>query len=690
MTGYRLSVDVGGTFTDLVARSDDGWLTVAKTPTTPDRAFTAIAEGVSSIERQLELPGESLLGKCHSFVYATTRATNAIIEGTTARTALITTRGFADILLLREGGKSDAFDFTVPTPEPYIPRRLTFEVDERVDAQGDVVTALEPGSAGQVLDSIAAIGVDAVGVCLLWSTANPAHEELLGELISSRLPFTPFTLSHELNPIVREYRRASSTAIDASLKPLMQEHLRDLADDLEAGGFRGRLMAATSTGGLQPLTEMAKRPILAIRSGPAMGPVAGRAYAQRESIGGDLVVCDAGGTSFDVSVVRDGAIAFTRETWLGARFVGHMTGLSAVDARSVGSGGGSIAWLDDGGLLRIGPRSAGAAPGPVLYGRGGVEPTVTDAAAVLGLLDLERFAGGQMSLDADAARSALDGLADQLGETRERAAHTVLQMASLQMVAAIHEMTIKEGLDPRHVSLVVGGGATGLLIVAILRELKCPCALLPRTAGVLSADGAQVADVVADFAVSLLTRSRAFDHERVSEALCGVIERAERFGRELEGYWDEAAEVSLATEARYQHQVWEIEIPVPTGRLEPAGLEELEERFHAEHDRLFAVRDPGSEIEFLTWKARLTAPGDASVAVLREDERPQEDLETQSQPAWLDGLGWVDVPLLAGGRLARGQIVDGPAVIAEPTSTLVLDASSRARVTDSGNYLVEV
>ena len=257
----------------------------------------------------------------------------------------------------------------------------------------------------EVVRSLEPAGVEAVAVSLLWSIANPEHELRLGALLEEELPGVPYTLSHRLNPIIREYRRTSGTAIDASLKPLMQEHLREIEAGLREAGFWGELVAASSFGGVLPMDRLIERPIFAARSGPSLAPVAGRLYSEHELAGSDAIVCDAGGTSFDVSVVRDGGIVFARETWLGAPFEGHLTGLASVDVRSIGAGGGSIAWLDPGGLLRVGPESAGADPGPACYGRGGDRPTVTDAAVVLGYLDPDRFLGGAMALDVDAARA---------------------------------------------------------------------------------------------------------------------------------------------------------------------------------------------------------------------------------------------------------------------------------------------
>jgi N-methylhydantoinase A len=288
-----------------------------------------------------------------------------------------------------------------------------------------------------VLAQLRERGFEAVAVSLLWSIANAAHEERLGELIEAELPGVPYTLSHQLNPILREYRRASSTAIDASLKPLMQHHLGEMDRDLRAAGYRGEILVSTTIGGCLDIGGVRERPIHSVRSGPAMAPIAARHYSQLEKAADTVLVVDTGGTTFDVGLVRDGAIVNTQETWLGERFTGHMLGIPAVDVRSVGAGGGSIAWLDAGGLLRVGPQSAGADPGPACYGAGGVDPTVTDAALVLGYLDPEFFLGGRMRLDVAAARRALTGIAEPLGLSPEAAAFSLLAVANETMIHAI-------------------------------------------------------------------------------------------------------------------------------------------------------------------------------------------------------------------------------------------------------------
>ena len=352
-----------------------------------------------------------------------------------------------------------------------------------------------------MLTRLRELDVEAVGVCLLWSIVNPAHELRVGELIRAALPDVEITLSHTLNPIIREYRRASATVIDVSLKPLMRAHLHEVDDRLRELGFRGEPLLATHlSGGVVRLDDMCEQPLHSIDSGPALAPIAGLAYAGVEPAADDLdvLVVDAGGTSLDISPTRDRQVVYTREKWFGPKWEGHMTGLPAVETRSVGAGGGSIAAVDSGGYLTVGPRSAGASPGPACYGRGGTAATVTDAAVVLGLLDPDYFLGGRLRLEPGLSYAAIESaVAKPLGIGVEAAAEAVITLFSEKTRAFISEMTINQGLDPRRCLLVAGGGASGLNMVAVARELGVPRVLVPTAAAGLSAVGGHYADMVA-------------------------------------------------------------------------------------------------------------------------------------------------------------------------------------------------
>ena len=600
---YRIAVDTGGTFTDVVVAGADGAFAVGKALTTPDRPFDGIAAALDIAAGQLGLGRAALLGDTAVFLYGTTRATNAIVEGRAARTALLVTEGFPDILVLKEGGKPNPHQLDVDYPAPYVPRSLTFEVPERIGAGGEVVLDLDEDATRATIRRLAALGVEAVAVCLLWSVANPRHEERVAALLADLLPDVPVTLSHRLNPILREYRRASSAAIDASLKPLMRAHLRAVEAELAAAGLAGELLVATSFGGVMHVADVVERPIFTVRSGPSMAPSAGRALAAAEDVAGDVIVCDTGGTTFDVSLVRDGVASFTRDTWLGGAWIGHSLGLASVDVRSIGAGGGSVAWVDDGGLLRVGPHSAGADPGPACYGRGGREATVTDAALVLGWLDPDDFLGGRMQLDVAAAGAAVGRLSASLGRAVEDTAFAVMTLADEQMIGAIRDITVNQGIDPRRAAIVAGGGAAGLNILPIARELGCRTVLLPRDAGALSACGAHHSDIVAEFTESCATLSGAFDAAAVNRALDRLRGEAEAFAGRLRARGIGNIRFEYRVEARYLFQVWDLEVDLPVERFAgPADVAALVAAFHATHERVHAVSDPGQQVECQNWR----------------------------------------------------------------------------------------
>jgi N-methylhydantoinase A len=444
----RLSVDVGGTFTDLVVDDGDGRLELHKTATTspdPIDGILSVLE-IAAVGRDRTL--KEFLGTTDTFIHGTTRAINAVLTGTTAKTAFLVTAGHPDILLIREGGRTDPFNYRVAYPEPYVPRSLTFEVPERVGAAGEIVESLDENAIRRIAGVLKEKGVEAVAVCLLWSIINPSHELRVGELLRELLPGIALTLSHQLNPTLREYRRASSSCIDASLKPVMSAYLNALQRRLKESELSGRAFAVTSQGGISDISAMAERPILSLNSGPSMAPVAGRNYARRAG-GRTAIVTDAGGTTYDVSLVHNDAIPWTRETWIGPRYQGHMTGFPSVDVKSIGAGGGSIAHVDRGGMLHVGPASAGSNPGPACYARGGTRPTVTDAAVALGYIDPEFFLGGRMKLAVEAATAAIEvEVARPLGLSVDAAALAIVDLATEAMVNAIEEITVKQGIDP--------------------------------------------------------------------------------------------------------------------------------------------------------------------------------------------------------------------------------------------------
>lgn len=687
---YRVAVDTGGTFTDLVVVDEGGSMTINKAPTTPGRVFNGILAALDVTASELGLSTRELLRGTEIFLYATTLATNAIVEGKTARTAFLTTEGFPDILLYREGGRLNPFSFREPYPPPYIPRRLTYEIRERISSEGEVITPLDEGQALDQLQLAKKAGVEAIAICLLWSFVRGEHEERLSDLIEAELPGIPYTLSHRLNPIPREYRRASSTAIDASLKPLIQEHLRTMEADLREAGFDGQLLIVTSSGGVMEVQDASNQPVYLVNSGPSMSPVAGQAFAEHAQHSGDVIVCDTGGTSFDVGLISAGVIAMTRESWLGGQWTGHLTGLSSVATKSIGAGGGSIAWVDSGGLLRVGPDSAGAEPGPACYDQGGTSPTVTDAAVVAGYLNPDNFLGGRKRLQRSLAEQALQqAVALPLELTVPEAAVAVLVVARERMVTAIQEITVSQGLDPRECLLVAGGGAAGMNIVSIARELGLERVLIPKAAPALSAVGAQLSDIVAEFNVSRATQTNAFDATGINDCLEQLDARMRSFFDGLTVTGKERT--ALLVEARYPYQVWELEVPLPASRIDSdARVGELEDAFHKVHQRILGVHELGQYIECVTWKGRAQLE-------LKKPKFRRHSVNSPPQPTpqlvrtvYFDAGVVVEAGCFDGRRLSPGMVIDGPAVVEEPLNTIIIPGYARGIVTETFDYLVEL
>lgn len=686
--GLRFAVDTGGTFTDLIVGAPDGTVAIHKAATTPGDP----AKGVlAALAIAAEAAGEDLatyLGRAEMMVHGTTHAINAIVTGRTARTAFLTTRGHPDTLVFREGGRQEAFNFTVPYPEPFVPKALTFEIDERVLRDGSIHRPLDEPATVALLKSLAGKGVEAVAVCFLWSIVNPAHELRLGTLIAEHLPGVPFTLSHRINPSIREYRRAMSTCLDASLKPVMGAYMAGLEERLAEAGFGGRLLVVTSQGGVMDAADTAAAPVHLINSGPSMAPVGARAYTP-DAAADTLIVGDTGGTTFDVSLVRAGRIPRTRETWLGRPLSSHMTGMPSVDTRSIGAGGGSIAFVDKGGLLHVGPISAGAVPGPAAYGAGGTRPTVTDAAIVLGFIDAAFFLGGRMTLDRAAAEDAVRReVAEPLGLSVEEAAAAIVGLATENMVQAIMGITVNQGIDPADAAFIAGGGAAGINAVAIGRRLGCHTVLVPETGAVLAAAGALVSDLMAHHQAMFHTDSRTFDIEGVNQVLADLEARCRAFAQ---GTGADAASVEIdwSTEARYPDQAWEIEVPLRKGRFGAAeDVAALVADFHRTHQEVFAVSDPDSAIETVGWNAtvRCRIAGDAPGRIVV----PETFEPLARRPVYFSGTGWTDAAVHRFEALGPSDRVAGPAIVESDFTSVVIDPGVTARRDAMGTLVVDM
>lgn len=684
----RLSIDVGGTFTDILLTSSGGRAEAFKASTTYPDPIEGIVAGLELAAASRGFSVEKLLGETGSLFHSTTRAINAVVTGNVARTALLVTQGHPDILLIREGGRTDPFNYKVSYPPGYISRALTFEIPERVCADGRIHKAFDEAAALRVIERLKAEKIEAVAVSFLWSIVNAAHELQMAALLDRHLPAVPYTLGHRINPTVREYRRTSSCGIDASLKPVMSHYLRSLRENLVARGLRGQIHAVTSQGGLIELSELADRPILALNSGPSMAPVAGRHFAKLENAH-TAIVTDAGGTTFDVSLVRAGVIPWTRDTWLGPVYQGHFTGFPSVDVKSVGAGGGSIASVDAMGLLRVGPESAGSTPGPVCYGRGGEQPTMTDAAVVLGYIDPNFFLGGNMGLVADAARRAIaDKVAGPLGVSIEEAALSILDLTTESMVNAIEDITVKQGIDPADTVIIGGGGAAGINAVSIARRLRCGTVIFPGVGAVLSAAGAVLSEMSTEFSRASFMTSSSFDSDKANAILADLAAQCQTFFDKA-GRAPGECRIDFSMEGRYPSQVWELEVPLRAGKFTArADVGDLVADFHQRHTELFSFRDDGDEVEIMSWRAvaRCPGPGGESITLVEPAGTPVAPV---MRSMFFRETGQVEAPTYHLERLPESLVVTGPALVVSNFTTVVVNPGARAQKRPEGHLVVQ-
>jgi N-methylhydantoinase A len=511
---------------------------------------------------------------------------------------------------------------------------------------------------------------------------NPAHELRVRELLEREWPGIPVTLSHEINPIPREYRRTISAAINASLHPVVAAYVTRLATALRAAGYPRELLIGNCIGAMMPPEEIVRRPIYSVMSGPTLAPVA----ALELTPASDVIVVDMGGTTFDVSAVRGRQIVVTPESTFGL----EMLGIPKIDVRSVGAGGGSIASVDSGGLLKVGPRSAGAHPGPACYGRGGSQPTVTDANLVLGIIDPGYFLGGRMALDRERAEQAVGVIAEELHLPLLGAAWAIYSTINHSMIAAIEDVTINEGIDPRESYMISGGGATACHIGDMARIIGIKRFMIPKLAAGLSAYGGLLSDLGWEETATLHTTSRHFDAVAVEALLAELTRRGQAF-LERAGVAPAARSFRYAFQARYQFQSWDIEVGFerPPKALSAADLAALTASFHAQHERIYTIKDPAETVEFTTWKVR--ASGDTGGSRRRGRVLAQQsgDPPTRGVRAVYLGDGTRELPVYDGAALGSGAQIRGPAIIEEATTTVLLLEDHVATTDPYGNYLVE-
>jgi N-methylhydantoinase A len=692
---YRLGIDTGGTFTDATLIEEaTGKIAIAKVPSTPaDPAVGFLAASERILREQGVAPAQ-----VDYVVHGTTVATNAVIEGNVAPAALVTTDGFRDMLEIARQTRPSLYDLRFEKPPPLVPRHRCLGIPERLDALGRVVVPLDDDAVRAAGRQLRAEGVAAIAVCFLHSYLNPNHERRAGELLREVFPEATVSLSCDVAPEFREYLRASTTVINAAVRPVVAGYLGAIEDRLRAADFAAELLVMQSSGGVFTFAAAREKPVFMVESGPAAGVMAAT------YLGGvlghqNVISFDMGGTTAKAGLIHDGRPRVTKEYELGAvarasgggtKGNGYPIRTPVIDLVEIGAGGGSIAWVDSGGVLRVGPHSAGADPGPACYGWGGAEPTITDANLVLGRLNPDFFLGGEIALDVDRAyRSIEERCAKPLGRDVLTVAYGIVEIANAAMTNALRLVSVQRGYDPRDFVLVAFGGAGPAHASRLAAEAGIRTTLIPMSPGTTSALGLLVTDLQHDYSVTFNHRLDRLEAPAVEQAYreleaqgCDALRR--------EGIADADVRLLRQVDICYVGQSYELTMPLPSGRVEAATLTALLAAFHQAHDQAYGFSAPGEPAELVS--LRLTAIGAIAKPQLRE--APASDGDARSarkatRPVWfVEAGGFVDCPILDRARLTAGTRFAGPAIIEELDSTTVVHPGVAARVDRYGNVLL--
>ena len=687
--GYRLAADIGGTFTDIALVLDDGSVATNKIPSSPESFGDAVEKGILELTTRLGLP----LAAASEFLHGCTVATNAILERKGAKTALITTLGFRDVLELRRIRVPNLYNPMYVKPEPLVPRDLRFEVDERMGPRGEVLRPLNGDDVETVLAVLRKEKVEAVAVTLLHSYANPDHEIALGEALRRGLPEVFVTLSHQILPEIREYERTSTTVINSYLGPTVSAYLQELVRRLKDQGLQRRLLVMQSSGGVANADEIIRKPALIVESGPAAGVTAARIVGQTSGYR-DIISLDMGGTSAKASIIEDGRVAVTDQYEVGAslssknallRGGGYALKMPILDISEIGAGGGSIVAVDEAGAIRIGPESAGAIPGPACYGLGGSDPTVTDANLVLGYLNPEELAGGALKIDRGKALDAIERtIAKPLGLSILETAHGIYRVTNSHMIRAIKSVSVQRGRDPSKFVLMAFGGNGGVHAVDMARSLNIPVVIVPPVAGVFSALGLLAADVETSLSVAFLSAAEEASPSRLT-AEYGRLEdeitrSLERESQEL--HFERHAEI------RYVDQAFELRIPAAKSAIGPAWIDAMKTAFDAEHERKYGHSFAGrSAIEFVS--IGVTGKLARKDRPFRFEGAPESQEDRTRLAYFGPEHGELSTPVVGRSAL-RETPREGPLIVEEMEGTTVVPPGVQVHLDENANIVISV
>ena len=671
---YTIGTDVGGTFTDLVAVDESGTVTFAKAATTPDDPSQGLLDGLAALGRMLGLDVQLLLARTGRIVHGTTVATNALLERRGAKVGILTTAGHRDVLAMREGLKEDRYNIRIAPPEPLVPRYLTLGIEERLRYDGRVEIPLNPASVREAARRLGEEGVEAVAVCYLHAYRNTRHELATKELLEAALPGAYLSISSEVLPQIKEYERISTTVVNAYVGLALAGYLAKLEQRLREAGFRNDILVMQSHGGVASIPDSLRLAAGSVLSGPA-GGIAGARSCGRLIGEDDLITFDMGGTSTDIALVEAGEPQLSSDkTVAGVRIA-----LPSIDIHTLGAGGGSIARVDVGGILHVGPQSAGAFPGPACYGHGGKTATVTDANLVLGYLDPENFLGGRVRLDTDAAVKAVETVARQFGGSLVETADGICRVVNTNMAEGISVVSVRRGVDPRRFTLLAFGGAAGLHAASVARMLEIDRIVVPRMAAVLSACGMLAGDLRWEYVRTCITSAE----DGAAGRLRDVFAAMEKDGiARVGGGFTGTITLRRSLDMRLGEQIFEIAVPLDGVDLEdPQLMAKVRERFHRRHEELYSYSSP--QREPLIVNARVAVVG-ALPSLPREPVLPRGGTARPKCERRAYFSGWIHAPVYDFDHLAPGARVAGPAIFESATTTVLVGDGEQAEVTPHG------
>ena len=692
MNDYRIGVDIGGTFTDIVLLDADGSVISKKVSSSVENYALAIVEGLESVFAE----HGAAAGEVTEVMHGTTVASNAILQLAGARVGLVTSKGFRDVLELRNLRMPRLYDLTWEKPPPLVERYLRMGVDERVNAAGEVVRPLDREDARRAVRRLLEEGVDAIAVCLINSYANPVHERIVAEIVEELAPDLTCCTSFHVLPEIKEYERTSTTVVNTYVLPIVERYLKTLREGLDTRGVSAPLLIMQSNGGLTPAAEAATRPVNIVESGPAAGVVGARAIARQSGLE-NVISFDMGGTTAKASLIERGEYTRTREYSVGGGIMtgsrlltggGYLLNVPAIDLAEVGAGGGSIIRIDTGGSMQVGPTSAGARPGPVCYGLGGEAPTVTDASVVLGHLNPAHLCAGEVAIDAEASRRALTEVVSRpLGLSLEHAAWGARQVAIANMIRAIRAVSSERGRDPRDYALLAFGGNGALFATGMAAELGMKTIVVPPAAGLFSAFGLLYAEIEHHYSRTVRRVLRDADPASI-ETIFRELEAQADTQLAVDGFDAARRACTRSAMLHYQGQIYELEVPVPDARIDRAALDALTESFGREHERTYGHRAGSDEpVELVT----------AQVLGRGLSERPRvpdrlaltvREAESGSRRAYFGRTrGWIEAPIVSREALNGGE---GPCIVEEYDSTCLVPPGVRARVDARGNLVLSL